>query len=74
MGSAIKINQKDFSKQIYDAVNTKHISYIDAILELCNIHGIEPDSVSKLISKPIKEKLEIEGREMNLIRKKASLF
>lgn len=74
MGSSINLTQKDFSRQIYEIVNTKRSTYIDAVLELCDIYGIEPDSVNKLISKPIKEQLEIEGRKINLIPKAASLF
>tara|TARA_R100001082_G_C4229764_1_gene102711 strand:- start:209 stop:427 length:219 start_codon:yes stop_codon:yes gene_type:complete len=42
-------------------------SYIDSILELCEKYNIEPNVAAKLITKPIKEKIEKEGRESNLL-------
>ena len=42
-------------------------SYIDSILELCEKYNIEPNVAAKLITRPIKEKIEKEGRESNLL-------
>jgi len=42
-------------------------SYIDSILALCEKFNIEPNVAAKLITKPIKEKIEKEGREFNLL-------
>ena len=42
-------------------------SYIDSVLELCEKYNIEPNVAAKLITKPIKEKIEKEGRESNLL-------
>jgi len=42
-------------------------SYIDSILELCEKYNIEPNVAAKLITRPIKEKIEKEGRECNLL-------
>lgn len=42
-------------------------SYIDSVLELCEKYNIEPNVAAKLITRPIKEKIEKEGRESNLL-------
>jgi hypothetical protein len=44
-------------------------------LELCEKHGIEPESVAKLVTKPIREKLKAEFENKNMLKggKKAKL-
>ncbi len=48
-------------------------SYIDAILQACEELEIEPELAAKLLSKPMKEKLEQEAATLNLIPKKSKL-
>ena len=68
MGSIINI-EETFSKEIEELCkNRKEGKYIDAILELCDKHGIEPESVAKLVTKPIREKLKAEFEDRNMIR------
>jgi len=69
MGASIKLNRKDFSKSVEDLVINKKLTYIDAILQMCEKNEIEPDTVKKLITKPIKEKLQIEGQVINILPK-----
>ena len=38
------------------------MNYIDAVLHLCEVNEIEVESVPKLISKPLKEKLKYEAQ------------
>jgi hypothetical protein len=68
MGSIINI-EESFSKEIEELCkNRKGGKYIDAILELCEKYGIEPESVAKLVTKPIREKLKAEFEDRNMIR------
>jgi len=68
MGSIINI-EETFSKEIEELCkNRKDGKYIDAILELCEKHGIEPESVAKLVTKPIREKLKAEFEDKNMMR------
>ena len=68
MGSIINI-EETFSKEIEELCkNRKEGKYIDAILELCEKHGIEPESVAKLVTKPIREKLKAEFEDRNMLR------
>lgn len=69
MGTSIKFEKKQFSQDIETYVEQNKCTYIDAILIWCEKNEIEPDTVGKLVSKPIKERLEHEMREINLLPK-----
>jgi len=43
--------------------------YIDAVISVCENHNIDPVIASKFLSKPIVEKIKIEGQEVNLLPK-----
>ena len=51
------------------AVTNEDMNYIDSVLHLCEINEIEVESVSKLISKPLKEKLKYEAQQLNFMKK-----
>ena len=43
--------------------------YIDAVISVCENHNIDPVIASKFLSKPIVEKIKIEGQKINLLPK-----
>ena len=45
------------------------MNYIEAICHYCEQNSIEIESVSKLISKPMKEKLKGNASELNYLKK-----
>ena len=45
------------------------MNYIDAIIHFCEKNNIDVESVPKLISKPLKEKLRYEAMELNFLKK-----
>ena len=49
------------------------INHIDAVLWYCEKHDLEPDSVNRLITKGLKEKIEANARELNFLEKTATL-
>ena len=49
------------------------VSYMEAILEYCEKHEMEPDAIVPLISKPLKEKVEADARELNFLPRVATL-
>ena len=62
--------QTRFTQDIEDLVkNTKGLNYIDAIVHYCDENKIEVDSVSKLISKPLKEKIKGQAMELNFLKR-----
>ena len=59
-----------FSQEVEKiAVTNSDMNYIDSVLHLCDLNEIEVDSVSKLISKPLKEKLKHEAQQLNFMKK-----
>ena len=54
-------------------VQEKRITHMEAVLWYCSQEGIEPDTVSPLISKALKEKIEANARELNFLPRQAKL-
>lgn len=44
-------------------------NYIDAIIGFCESHDIEIESVTKLISKPLRDKIESDAMKLNFIKR-----
>lgn len=69
--------QNKFAQIIETLVkDNKDMNYIDAIVHYCEENNIEVESVSKLISKPLKEKIKCEAINLNFLKRtsKAKLF
>jgi len=64
---------KTFSLEIETLAIEKRITHMEAVLLYCSKQGIEPDTVSSLISKSLKEKIEANARELNFLPKLATL-
>jgi len=61
--------QSRFSQDIENLVLNSDLNYIEAIITYCEENNIELDSVSKLISKPLKEKIKYEAQQLNYLKK-----
>ena len=64
---------KKFSLEIENIAKEKRISHMDAVLDYCQKNEIEPDTVGRLITKGLKEKIEANARELNYLEKQATL-
>ena len=63
------MNSKEFSLIIEGVVKDKRpITYMDAILWYCEQNQIEVESVGRLISKALKEKIQVEAANANLLK------
>lgn len=59
-----------FSQEIETLVkNNDDMNYIDAIIHFCEANSIDVESVPKLISKPLKEKIKYEAMELNFLKR-----
>lgn len=67
------LTKSSFSKLIEAAVLDKKMSYLDAILDICEKNSIEPEDVRKFVSPIIKDKLEAEAMSLNLLPKTNAL-
>jgi hypothetical protein len=66
-------NSNEFSLYIEQVVKEKRMSYMDAVLDYCKENYLEPSDVSKLINKSLKDKIEMDFRELNYLPKQAQL-
>ena len=57
---------------LFDSMNATISSlknYIDAIVHYCEINELEVESVTKLVSKPLKEKLKWDATRLNFMKR-----
>tara|TARA_Y100000589_G_scaffold45517_1_gene38300 strand:+ start:1398 stop:1640 length:243 start_codon:yes stop_codon:yes gene_type:complete len=67
------LTKSKFTKLIEKTVAELKIPYMDAIIKVCENNDIEMDDVRKFVSPVIKDKLEAEAMELNLLPKKNSI-
>lgn len=63
------ISKDKFAEDIEALVLRTKMNYIDAIVEYCDSNSIELDTVNKLVSKPLKEKIKCDAMELNFLRR-----
>lgn len=61
--------KKSFSELIEKRVRDDRSSYLDAIIDVCKERMTDPEDVVKLLSNPIKAKLEAEGMNLGYLKK-----
>ena len=65
----IDFSKEELSKKIENNVKIHETSYIIATIAVSEIESMEYDIISKLLSRPILEKIQEEGRGLNLLPK-----
>ena len=60
------MNSKEFSLTIEGVVKEKKISHMDAVVWYCDENGLDTGQVSSLISKSLKEKIEVEAVRLHM--------
>jgi len=63
----------EFSLFIEQAAKEKRMSHMDAVLQYCKDNFLEPEDVAFLINKSLKDKIEMDFREANMLPKQATL-
>ena len=59
-----------FAQEIEGLVQVNSdMNYIDTIIHFCEQNNIDVESVPKLISKPLKEKIKYEASELNFLKR-----
>ena len=64
---------KKISMSIEKLAKDSESSYLDALLDYCEKNSVEPEQIKPLITKSLKEKLEVNARELNFLPKVATL-
>ena len=67
------LTKSKFTKLIESTVSELKISYMDAVLHLCDKNDIEPEDVKKFISPIIRDKIEAEAMNLNFLPKQNSI-
>lgn len=61
------LTKTKFTKLIEDAVATHRVSYMDAVIHVCEFNDVDIEEVRRFISSSIKEKIEAEARQLNFL-------
>tara|TARA_Y100001951_G_C11176587_1_gene203452 strand:+ start:229 stop:435 length:207 start_codon:yes stop_codon:yes gene_type:complete len=56
-----------------ELVARRKISYIEAIVEYADSIDVEIESIAKLLNHSIKDKIELEAQNLNMLKKSARL-
>ena len=62
------LTPQKFAIEIEKIVAEEGLNYIDAIVQYCENNNIEVESVTKLISKPLKERLKWAATRLNFMK------
>jgi len=62
------MNSKEFSLKIESIVKEKKISHMDAVVWYCDENGLDTSQVSSLISKSLKEKIQLEATNLRMLK------
>ena len=62
------LTPQKFAIEIEKIVAEDELNYIDAILHYCEINSLEVESVTKLISKPLKERITWDATRLNFMK------
>ena len=68
------LNKSKFTEIVEETVTEKQLSYMDAVLYICEMNSIDLEDVKKFISPIIKGKIEAEAMALNFLHKQNTLF
>lgn len=58
-----------FALEIETIVAAENMNYIDAICHYCELNGLDVESIAKLVSKPLKERLKNDAVNLNFMKR-----
>ena len=62
------MNSKEFTLKIEGIVKEKRITHMEAVIWYCEQNDIDTGTVSSLISKSLKEKIQMEATELKMLK------
>ena len=66
------ISKKEFTEQVEKLLIGGKTDVMGAIIKVCENNKVEPESAKRLISQPLKEKLEAEATNLKMINRGSS--
>ena len=64
---------KQFALQIEKIASKKKITHMEAVLDYCREKEIEPDQITHLINRNLKDKIKMNAQDLNFLPKTATL-
>ena len=64
------LNKDEFNQEIERFVKNTGETYIDAVVHYAEKNNIEVETISKMLNKVIRQKIESEASDLNLLREK----
>ena len=63
----------DLNLTIENIVQNKELSYMEAVLYHAQSMELEPEAMAKMLNKSIKDKIEVEAQNLNMLKKSGKL-
>jgi hypothetical protein len=64
------VQVKKIPEEIEGYVKASGLTYIEAVLSICEKYDIEPESMKQILPKAIKEKIERDALTLNMLKYK----
>lgn len=62
-----------FAKHIEHSVGILRMTYMDAVLDFCETHSLEPEMIVPYLNTKIKTQIQHDAQKLHLIRKRREL-
>ena len=63
----------DLNLSIEKLIRETNLSYMDAVLHYADVSDIEPEAMAKMLNQSIKDKIEVEAQDLNMMKKTTKL-
>ena len=68
------LTKQQLSAKVERLVSEDHMTYLEAIIQICDETEIDPDDMASLVVGSLRDKLEAEAQRNNILPKPSSLF
>ena len=63
----------DLNLTIEQIVKDTELSYMEAVLDYAKNSEIEPEAMAKMLNQSVKDKIEVEAQNLNMLKRTAKL-
>ena len=63
----------DLNLTIEQIVRDTELSYMEAVLDYAKNSEIEPEAMAKMLNQSVKDKIEVEAQDLNMLKKSGEL-
>lgn len=68
------ITKQELTIRTERLVRSDGLSYLEAIIQICADLDVDPEDIAKMVTGPLRDKLEAEAQRNNILPKPNSLF